>query len=78
MPCVLECGNLRLAFFAIGRFEKDVVGRGRVERRVEIDQINRFVPNMLPKHVQVVPEVERSRHALLSFLTRCAECTPFL
>lgn len=48
MPCVVERLELRVRVVTLRRFEKNVVRGVRVERRVEVDQINRLVRNGRP------------------------------
>src|SRR3546814_5625023 len=63
MPGILERLDLRVAVRAFGRFEQHVVIGVRIERRVEIDQINAAIRDMFAQDVEIVPEIERAGHA---------------
>jgi hypothetical protein len=43
MPSVFERFYLRMRLLAGRCLEQDIVGRLRIERRIEVDEINRFV-----------------------------------
>jgi hypothetical protein len=58
MPGVLEGFNLRLAVVAAGRFEEQIVVALGIERRVEIDEVNGFVRNVLAEDLEIVAVVE--------------------
>jgi hypothetical protein len=58
MPGVLEGFNLRLAVVAARRFEEQVVVALGIERRVEIDEVNGFVRNVLAKDLEIVAVIE--------------------
>ena len=57
-PRVFEGGHLRLGGVSLGRFEIDVVDALRIERRVEIDQVNGFVRDVFVQDVEIVAVVE--------------------
>ena len=57
-PRIFERFNLRLALFSLGRFEQEIVVALGVERRVEIDEVNSLVLNVLTQHLKVVAEVK--------------------
>ena len=58
MPSVVERGDLRRRLFAALLAEEDVVGGVGVEGRVEVDQVDAFVGDVLAQDVEVVAEVE--------------------
>jgi len=58
MPGVLEGEQLGVALAPGLVLEDDVVGPVRVERRVEIDEIDRFVRDVAPENVEVVAVVQ--------------------
>ena len=62
--------NARIAVRAFGGLEQDVVIGVRIERRVEIDQINALVRDMLAQDVEIVPEIELVGHASSPFSWR--------
>ena len=49
---------LRVRFVAFRRAKQHVVIRFGVERRIEIDEINRLVANVVAEDFQVIAEVE--------------------
>jgi hypothetical protein len=51
--------NLRLAGVAFGRLEEQVVIALAIKRRIEIDQIDTFVCEVLPQHIQIIAEEQR-------------------
>ena len=67
MPGVLERLDLRIGQHAGGRTKQDVIIGVRIERRVEIDQIDAVGGHMLPQHVDIVTveKVIGDSHALL-------------
>src|SRR5205814_10728175 len=58
VPCVLERHYLRRRLLAARFPEQDVVVRRRVERRVQVDEVNRLVRYLFAQHAQVVAVVE--------------------
>ena len=58
MPRVVERLNLRRREFAARLAEEHVVGGVRVERRVEVDEVNALARDMLAQDRQVVAEEE--------------------
>src|ERR1039457_6422514 len=56
MPRVFKRRDLRLALVPLGRFEQEIVVALGVERRVEVDEVNGFVLEVLAEHLQVVAE----------------------
>ena len=51
VPRILEGGDLRVGFVALRRFEQQVVIALGIERRIEIDQIHRFVGDVLTEYL---------------------------
>ena len=58
VPGVLEGGDLGGGFLAGALAEEDVVGGVGVEGRVEVDEVDGLVGDVLAEYVQVVAEVE--------------------
>lgn len=58
MPRIFECFDLSGAVRALWRLEQEVIIAFRVERWVEIDQINRFRRNRIAQHPKVVAVVK--------------------
>src|SRR5215211_98503 len=58
MPRIFERHDLRRRLLAARLAEQHVVVRRRVERRVEVDEVNRLVRYLLAQHAQVVAVVE--------------------
>lgn len=58
MPGVFKRRNLCVTGLAFGRFEEQVVVPLAVEGRVEVDQVNGFVWEVVTEDVEVVAEVE--------------------
>lgn len=58
VPRVLEGFNLRLARLSLGRFEQEIVVALGIERRVEVDEVNRFGRNVVAEDVKVVAVIE--------------------
>ena len=54
MPGILERFDLAVGRRAGRRLEQDVVVGVRVERRVEIDEIDALVGDMLAQHLEIV------------------------
>ncbi len=54
VPRVVKCFNLRVRFRAALVLEQHVVRTIRVERRIEIDQVNAFIRDMLAQDGQIV------------------------
>ena len=67
MPGILKCGDLRVALHALGRFEQQVVVALGIERRIEINQIDRFIRNVIAQNIEVIAVVEFV-HGLSKFL----------
>ena len=61
-PGIREGGDLRLIFVLLRLLEQDIVVAGGVEGRIEIDEINRLVRDMLPHDRQVVAIVKSVFH----------------
>ena len=57
-PCVVEGGDLRRRLLAAALAEEDIVRGVGVEGRVEVDEVNALVGDMLPQDVEIVAEVE--------------------
>ena len=55
MPRVFESHDLRIGFESALVFEKHVVVAVRIERRVEIDEIDRFVLDIPPQDIRLSP-----------------------
>ncbi len=53
MPRILKGVDLRFASHAFRGFEEQVVIALRIERRVEINQIDRLIRNVLAQHLQI-------------------------
>jgi hypothetical protein len=58
MPGVLEGFNLRLAVVAARRFEEQIVIALGIERRVEINEVNGFIRNVLAEDLEIVAVIE--------------------
>ena len=58
VPGVLEGGDLGGGFLAGALAEEDVVGGVGVEGRVQVDEVDGFVGDVLAEDVQIVAEVE--------------------
>ena len=58
MPSVLERLNLRVGLRAVLLGEQDVVVGVGVERRVEVDQVDRLILDVAAEDVEVVAVVE--------------------
>jgi hypothetical protein len=58
VPAILERLDLAVRGRALGRLEEDVVVGVGVERRVEIDQVDALVRNVLAQHLQIVAIVK--------------------
>jgi hypothetical protein len=58
MPGVLEGFNLRLAVMAARRFEEQIVVVLGIERRVEINEVNGFVRNVLAEGLEIVAVIK--------------------
>ena len=50
--------DLRLALVPLGRFEQEIVVALGIERRVEVDEVNGFVREVVAQDVEVVAEVK--------------------
>ena len=63
MPGVLERGDLRVRLMTFRRLEQQVVIAFGIERRIEVDQVNRRVADVRAhaERVEVVAKVERVR-----------------
>ena len=61
VPGIFKGFNLRLAALTLGRFEEEIVVALRIERRVEVDEVNGFVREVLAEDVEVVA-VEKLVH----------------
>ena len=62
VPGVVEGLDLGGALIALRPLEKDVVGGVRIERRVEIDQVDALVPDAVAQHLEVVAIVKVVAH----------------
>ena len=62
VPGVLEGLDLGLGLLAARRLEQHIVIGVRVERRVEIDQIDTGIRHVLTQHLQVVTVIKSARH----------------
>ena len=58
VPAIFEGGYRCVAVVALGGFEEEVVIALGVEGRVEIDEVNRLVLDVLAQDVEVVAVVE--------------------
>jgi hypothetical protein len=58
VPRVLKGFNLSMRLFASRRTKQDVVVRVRVERGIEIDEVNALIFDVLPKDAKVVAVIE--------------------
>ena len=58
LPRVSECLDLRDGLRGITLAEQDVVGGVGVEGRIEVDEIDGLIRDMLPHNRQIIPEVE--------------------
>ena len=58
LPGVLERGYLSRGIFAATLSKQDVVGGVGVEWRIEVDEIDTLIRDVLAQYVQVVAEVE--------------------
>jgi len=58
MPGVLEGGNLRVGFVSLRRFEEHGIIALGIKRRVEINEVDRFIRNVLAENIEVVAEIE--------------------
>ena len=70
VPGVLERLDLCLAALALGRFEEEIVVALGIERRIQVDEINGFVRNVLAQNLEIVaviklvhpPRIKQVRH----------------
>lgn len=62
VPRIFKGGYLCFALLSLGRPEQQVVIAFRVERRVEVDKIDRFVRDAVAQNVEIVAVVESIRH----------------
>ena len=60
VPRILKRLDLRGSLSAIPLREQDVIAGVRIERRVEVDEINRLVGDVPPEHVEVVADIDRT------------------
>src|SRR5690242_10486841 len=58
VPRIFKGCGLGMRYAAIARLEETVVTRFGIEGGIEIDQVNRFVSDLVSQYVEVVPEVE--------------------
>src|SRR5438874_739091 len=58
MPSIEKRFDLRLARLAFGRLEKKIVVALRVERRIEIDEVHRFIRDLLAQDLEIVAVVK--------------------
>jgi len=58
MPRIFKGGDLRFGRLTLGCLEQQVVIALAVERRVETDQIDALVGNVLAENIEVVAEVQ--------------------
>jgi hypothetical protein len=58
MPCVLKCFNVRLAFMSARRFEKNCVIAFGIKRRIEINEVNGCVRNVLAEDLEIIAVIE--------------------
>src|SRR5665213_809115 len=62
MPGIFEGFDLRLRLRPRRRAEQHIVGRLRIERRVEVDQIDALAGDAVAQNVQVIAVIKRVRH----------------
>ena len=65
VPAILERGDLRIGGRAGGRAEEDVVGGIRIERRVEIDQVDAGIRDFALQDREIVAVVQVVRGPVL-------------
>jgi hypothetical protein len=61
MPAIFECGDLRVAFVSLRRFKEHGIIALGIERRIEINKINRFIRpprRMLAENIEIVAEIK--------------------
>ena len=58
MPAIFECGDLRVGLVSLRGFEEDGIIALGIERRIEIDKIDRLRRDVLAENIEVVAEIE--------------------
>ncbi len=58
MPGVLKGGDLRVGLVSLRRFEKHGIIALRIERRIEINEIDRFIRNVFAENIEIIAEIE--------------------
>jgi len=56
MPGVLEGHDLRVRFVSLRRFEENGIIALRIKRRIEINEIDRFIRDVLAENIEIVAE----------------------
>ena len=69
-PCIIERFDAGVRAVTIGRLEEDVVGGVRIEGRVEIDEIDAGVRDMLAQHREIIAVIETIHLRLANRLLR--------
>jgi hypothetical protein len=59
MPSIVKGLDLRLALMPVRRPEENIVTGVRVERRIEIDEIDALIGDVLAQNGEVVAIIER-------------------
>ena len=62
VPRILESLDLGLGLLTGRSLKQDVIGGVRIERRVEINQVNRFIRDALPEHGEIVTVIKSVAH----------------
>jgi hypothetical protein len=63
MPSVLERLHLGVGFVPVRGLEQHVIGRARIERRIEIDEVDRLVADVLAQYGEIIAVIEGVGHA---------------
>jgi hypothetical protein len=58
MPSILKRFYLRVRSVSLRAPKKNVVSGARIERRIEVNKIDRFIRDVLSQDVQVIAEVK--------------------
>ena len=75
VPSIVEGLDLRLRLVPVRRLEKHVIGRVRIERRIEIDEINALVGDVVAQDGEVVAIIERVAARLAAHRHSTLPCT---
>src|ERR1035437_3677914 len=58
MPAIFKGGDLRVAFVSLRRFKEHGIIALGIERGIEINEIDRFIRNVLAENIEIVAEIE--------------------